>query len=65
MSAGPAPSVCSNQKSDAEEPPPYQPHAIKPNQPRVQQQQQAQHDADENDDADRIQSGLRGAGKEK
>ena len=64
---------CGNQKWEPEGAPPYQPHAIKLDQPQAQQQQQqqqqpksqAQHDADENHDARRLHSGLRGGGEDK
>jgi len=62
---------CGNQKWEEEETPPYHPRALKPDQPQAQQQQQpqpkseAQRDADENDDARRLHSGLRGAGADK
>jgi len=61
---------CGYQKWEAEETP-YHPHAIKPDQPHVLQQQQdqpkseAQHKADENADARRLQSGLRGGDGDK
>jgi hypothetical protein len=62
---------CGHQKWDVEESPPYQAVAWKPDQPQLQQQQQpqpkskAQHDADENDDVRRLQSGLRGSAEDK
>jgi len=63
---------CGNQKWEPEGALPYQPRAIKLDQPQVQQQQQqqqpkseAQHDADENHDARRLHSGLRGGGEDK
>jgi hypothetical protein len=62
---------CGNQKWEEEGAPPYQRRAIKPDQPQAQQQQQpqpkseAQHEADETDDARRLHSGLRGGGEDK
>jgi hypothetical protein len=64
---------CGHQKWDVEDSPPHQAGARIPDQPQVQQQQQqqqqpkseAQHAADENDDARRLQSGLRGGPEDK
>ena len=65
---------CGKQTLVAVAPPLYQPRATQPDnhqQPQAQQQQQpqpkteSQHASDENDDARRLQSGLRGGGGDK